>query len=449
MRSSVLGVTLALLAAGCGRLPGFDGVSEGRIEANEWVLEGMTPDGERLVVSTIFGGVASGCTRFDGWSYEETGEAVTVTASLWHSNRVQDCTDEGNVEVLPIDLEAPLGDRRLEGCGHDDCISTILDAGDLWVGRIAADEAGLAVGGGSGFEIRTTEGDVVSEPEVQTGDVRALLGMVVVDDEGSTVAIDLETGRERWRAPGWVSAALDDTVYLCRGDDGDGLTAVDTATGSDRWSTDLGCHPLVAHGDLLTVVTRDPAVDGGHLLLTIDAATGALLSSAPLFDGIDDQVGGFDDAVAVGTTTVVGGSKADLVVLAADGSELARSSMLRGWPRGEADGAVVVGDWDGIGAADPDTLTELWSMPVANGLATVAVVAGSIWRLDSSAGVVVRLSPFTGDPRWTARVGYTSSFDVAAVDDTAYILTTTALLAVDNTSGEVLWTRNRLIREGG
>lgn len=272
--------------------------------------------------------------------------------------------------------------------------------------------------------------------------------MVVVDDQGSAVAVDLETGRELWRTTGWVSTAVGDTIYLCRGDDGDGLAAVDAATGTDRWTTNLGCHPLVDHGDLLTVVTRDPAVDGGHLLLTIEAATGALVSAESLFDGLDDQVGGFDNAVAVGTTTVVGGPQADLVVLAADGTEIARSSTLRGWPRGEADGAVVVGDWDSIGTADPGTLNELWSMPIDNGLATVAVTDGSIWRLDPG-GIVAELSPATGDPIWFAEVGYTGSVDVAAVDDTAYLLTTTALIAVDNTTGDVLWTRNRVIRTGG
>ena len=64
----------------------------GDVRANEWVFNGVDQDGERLAVSTLFGGVASDCVRFQGWQVDERDDAVEVTALVWVRRFVASCT---------------------------------------------------------------------------------------------------------------------------------------------------------------------------------------------------------------------------------------------------------------------------------------------------------------------------------------------------------------------
>ena len=54
----------------------------GDVRANEWVVEGFDQDGQTLVVSTFFGGVASDCTRFQGWEVDEREDAVEILSLI-------------------------------------------------------------------------------------------------------------------------------------------------------------------------------------------------------------------------------------------------------------------------------------------------------------------------------------------------------------------------------
>lgn len=434
----------AVVLAACGGSAIGD-LAGGSVNDNDWTLEGLSPDGEHLLVSTLFGGVASGCSRFEGWEVEESPDAVDIRARLWEQRAPSGCTDEGVVELLQIDLAQPLGDRPLIGCGAEDCRAMSTESGYVPSGRVVATGAGVAVADESGVDIHRPTGEVVVEiSEPTSGRMLAAGDQTVVrnDRRGAVIALDLSTGEESWRTTGWIEAATDEAVFVCRGQDADGLTAVDITTGNDLWTTDLVCSPMVAHGDLLTIIGYDRDVDGGHRLLVVDAATGSSIVDRAILDGVDDRVGGFDGAIAVGSATLTAGLQANLVVLAEDGTELVRQPRGLGHPMGAADGIAILGAHDRVIGYDVARAAERWRLDV-DAYSAISVAEGSVWLLDRGAGTVSRLDPQTGEPLWTAPIGATSSFDVAAADGTAYILTTQALVAVDNASGQVRWVEHR------
>ncbi len=444
-------LVVAVLLAGCsGPTIGDPGgelgeLAGGSVDDTEWTLEGSSPDGKHLLVSTLFGGVASGCTRFEGWEVTESDDAVEITARLWQQRAPSRCTDEGNSEVLQVDLDRPLGDRSLVGCGAEDCRATIIEGGFLSAGQVVGTANGIAVVDDTGLDAYSATGELVAEvPGTNSGTVLAVGNEMVVrnDGGGSAIAYDLPSGEEVWQTTGWIAAASEDVVYVCRGQDSDGLTAVNAATGEDIWVTDLACDPLVAHGDLLTIVSHDLDVDGGHRLLVVDAATGRPVSDEAFLDGYDDQVTGFEGAIAVGSDTVVTGMQANLVVLSDAGLEVARQPRGLGYPLGEAEGVAILGAYNRATGFDVAELSEVWTLDV-DAFSTVSVAGGSVWMLDRASGTVSRLDPRTGQQVWVASVGATSSFDVTAHSATAYILTTQALIAVDNANGETLWSVHR------
>ena len=434
----------AALLAGCGGSTIGD-LAGGSIDNTDWTLEGSSPDGQHLLVSTLFGGVASGCARFEGWEVTESDDAVEINARLWRQRTPSGCTDEGVVELLQVDLDQPLGDRSLVGCGAEDCRATVIDGGHLFVGQVVAASNTVGVADESGLGAYSATGELVAEVAgANSGRVLAIGNEAVVrnDRSGAAIAFDLSSGEEVWRTTGWIAAASGGVVYVCRGQDSDGLTAVDAATGEDLWMTDLVCESLVSHDDLLTIVGHDRNVDGGHRLVIVDATTGRPVSDEAFLDGYDDQVTGFEGAIAVGSNTVVTGIQANLVVLAEDGTELARQPLGLGYPMGEAEGVAILGAHDRAVGYDVAQLTEIWTLDV-DAFSTISVAGGSVWLLDRANGTVSRLDPRTGQALWATPIGATSSFDVTGNTKTAYILTTQALIAVDNASGETFWFVNR------
>ncbi len=417
----------------------------GSVDDNDWTLEGVSPDGRHLLASTFFGGVASDCTRFEGWEVAESEEAVEIRARLWRRRAPSGCTDDGAVELLQIDLDEPLGDRPLVGCGQEDCRASVNQSTEALIGQVVAASSTVAVAGDSELDAYGHGGELLAEVAgASSGDVLAIGDDAVVRNErsGTAVAVDLSTGEEIWRTPGWVTAASEGVVYVCRGQDADGLTAVDATTGEQRWATDLLCQSLVSHGELLTILGHDSNVDGGHRLAILDATTGKVLSDEPILDGYDDQVTGFERAIAVGANTIATGFQANLVVLDENGTELARQPSGLGYPMGQADDVAIIGGHDQAVGYDPAEQSELWTIDV-DALSTISVADESVWSLDQLGGTVTRLDPKSGRALWTTSVGLTSSFDVAGHGDTAYILTTQALIAVDNKSGEIQWSVHR------
>ncbi|MEM8746910.1 MAG: PQQ-binding-like beta-propeller repeat protein, partial [Actinomycetota bacterium] len=229
---------------------------------------------------------------------------------------------------------------------------------------------------------------------------------------------------------------------VCRGVDSDGLAAVDPVTGIDRWSTDLPCGPLVAHAETATVIGADPDVDGGNRLLVVDTATGSVLVDRPIDDGLDDRVTGFERPVGLGETTVVGGFQADLVTISADGSEVARHDVAFGRILGVVDSLVVIADERVLRGVEPLSGAVVWEREFP-AFPPIVVDGGGLWLVDGPAATAARLDPATGSNLWTADVGLTRGFDVAAADGVAYVVTTQALIALDVGTGDVLWSRHR------
>ncbi|MEM9465548.1 MAG: PQQ-binding-like beta-propeller repeat protein [Actinomycetota bacterium] len=427
--------------------------SDGSVGDADWSLEGMSPSGDRLVVAVPFGGVASGCTRFEGWEVAESDTAVTVRARLWRRDG-GDCTDELVVETLEVDLADPLGDRVLRGCGRSDCLGGFApyDSGLLDPGTVTIAGATIVVQDPSGMRTYDTAGRPLSSVEGSvSGVVLGLDDGTVVrtpsSEPSTAVAHDAATGAVRWRAVGWTVGAGATQLYLCRGEEHVGLVAVDPATGADRWTSALPCD-VVEIDDRLIAVTHDPAVDGGHRLLVGDAVTGAVLVDEAIDDGTDDQVTGFDALLRWGDVVVAAGPGADLVVIDTEGREVERWGTSVGWPVGVAAGDVLLSRRDGRGvfAHHLGTGAPLWELDAVDPSRRFAFDAGRSFVLDADGRRIDRIDPETGQPRWSVTIGAATGFDAAVVEDLVVLATPLALLGIDEATGEIRWTVDRTAR---
>jgi hypothetical protein len=79
------------------------------------------PSGSELQIRAEFGG--SSCATFDRWRVDESSSTVDIRATAHIDDG--DCTADLVFEQHAVELEAPLGDRRLVGClapdGDPDC----------------------------------------------------------------------------------------------------------------------------------------------------------------------------------------------------------------------------------------------------------------------------------------------------------------------------------------
>jgi outer membrane protein assembly factor BamB len=410
------------------------------VGSNDWTTVGMTPDERHLLVTTLFGGVASGCTRWEGWEVDESEERVDVRALVWRKSFPSGCTDEGVIETIEVDLNEPLGTRDLVGCGKDDCRSLEPES---WFGSWEVDavtsQAGVVVANAGVLWSFGNDGAVLWNHDPGTTELlKASFDDVVAYDGQTTKAYDPLSGAETWQADGFIAAVDEETVYVCRGGDADLLAAVDSETGTEQWQENLPCGYLVVRGDVITIVAVDREVDGGHELLLVDSSTGAVILREKLDDGIDDQVNGFEGVVLAGDRVVIAGHQADLVVLGGDAEELIRRPVGLGTPIGVVDDLVIIAGHDRVAAIDPTTGETAWESQTLS-RDSLAVSDDSLWSLDALTGSVSRLDPETGDPLWTTAVGLTSGFDVAANLSTAYVATSLAMIALDSSTGEVKW----------
>jgi len=423
-------LVVAVVASSCG----------GSVGSNDWTMIGMTPDERHLLITTLFGGVASGCTRWEGWEVEESEERVDVRAVVWRKRFPSGCTDEGITETIEVDLNEPLGSRDLVGCGNDDCRSFESQS---WVGSWELDavtsQDGVVVANAGALWSFGSDGTVLWNHDPGTvGLLLAAFDAVVAYDGQATTAYDPLTGAEIWQADGFIAAADEQTVYVCRGDDADILAAVDSETGAERWQANLPCGYLVVHDDVITIVAVDREVDGGYELLLVDSSTGDVTLRKTLDDGTEDRVNGFEGVALAGERVVVAGQQADFVVLGSDAEELIRRPGGLGTPIGVVDDLVIVAGHDHVAAIDLTTGETVWESQEIN-RESLVVSEDTLWSLDAPKSSVSRLDPQTGDRLWTTPVGLTSGFDVAADSSTTYVATSLATIALDLSTGEVEW----------
>ena len=398
----------------------------------------MTPDEQHLQVATMYGGVSSGCTRWEGWEVEETDERVEVKALVWRKRFPDGCTDEGITQSTEIALSAPLGDRDLVGCGRNDCRTS--DANFLgWqeAPDIALVDGGVVLAGASSTYTVTAQGPVRWSGAGWLSDLVAVAGNRLVAFGGSaTVGFDVSSGAEAWRVEGFPVAADDYAAYVCRDDL---LAAVDVETGAAQWTVNLPCGEfMIPTGDIATLIGGDRDVDGGYELIRIDLPSGDVIERRPFDDGVDDQVTGFEGAVAVGDRIIVTGGQADLVVLGIHGDELVRQSNGIGRPIGSAAGLAIIVSGARVAAVDPISGEVMWSS-TEHTRGSVAVSGNALWVLDKDGGTVSRLDAESGIAMWTAPVGTTSGFAVAADESIAYVATSLAVVALDASTGDLLW----------
>jgi len=202
----------------------------------------------------------------------------------------------------------------------------------------------------------TSAGTLMSSPAVADGRVYAIFGRT-----RSLHALDAETGSPIWAVPigqGTASPAVyENLVYS----GGDGVTAVDIATGAIVWhyESELGVNstPAVDHGAVYV------QVDGN--LVALDAMTGTLRWEARTGPS--------------GSSAAVAGSN------------------------------VYVGGYTDLHAFDTKTGQELWRFPIGQALgaaSTPVVVGRSIYIAgNSGADLMISVDARTGNERWRVETG--------------------------------------------
>lgn len=414
-------VLVGLLSAGCGAL----GV--GSTGPNEWWLVGTTPDGGQLLVATQFGGVASGCSRWEGWDVEQAPDQVRIEAMVWRKLAPSGCTDDAASRMRIVDLDEPLDGRELIGCQHEQC-----GAGEAWPAGIGGESPSVHATGESvvvagqqtvGF---SSDGELIwQRDDVSANWLYAVDGVAVVSEGGrSVVGLEADSGRTLWQLDGALRGAAEGLVLECTDDDTEaGLQAIEARTGTVRWSADVACGSVAVAADSLVTVTHDPNVDGGLRLVVVDLRTGQVRLDRPLDDGVDDRVAAYDDVLVADGRIIVGGAQGDLVVLEVDGSEVLRQPQVRGTPIAAVGDVVVVADHrgaSGVGIAEGQRLWEREDLTATDLEAT----GDMLLRVNGPAGQLERIDPRDGTAQWTADVGITTGVDAAMLNDTLHVATT-------------------------
>lgn len=434
-RTATLSVVAALMLSGCSVL----GVG-GSVSPNEWWLTGTTPDGQQLLMTTMFGGVASGCSRWEGWEVDISAEQVEVTGLLWRTHRPSGCTDDGASRTLLLDLEAPIAHRALEGCQRDDCrtesfleslggdVAQIVPVGD---GVVVSDGAFLRSFGPDGLRWETSAAS--GTQLVATSDV------VVTPDGSGAVARDATNGDRLWGSSGHPILAAEGVVITCEGEQ---VSGRDAASGVEHWTMAAPCGPAAVSGTTVAMVVLDREIDGGHDLVMFDILDGKIAAQRDLEDGVDDRVAAFTGVLASGSRFVVAGTQADVVALDTTGSEVQRVSSVEGHAIGVADNVAVLATHDRVTGVDLGDGTELWSQPTDPSMSW-AVAGSAVLVLDGPTGQLSRIDARTGQPTWNTHAGSSTGLAASAGSSgVLYVQTVLAMLLIEQDSGEIItWSR--------
>jgi len=285
----------------------------------------------------------------------------------------------------------------------------------------------------------------IGSPAVVDGTVYVAEGRSVGEDDAETVvyALDGATGNVEWdwtyaKANSFGSTTVvDGTVVLSIGTS---VVALEADSGTERWrlDRDFANAITVADGTVYAINTTyaDPPT-----LVAIDLETGRERWSAPLTDG--RLYWPTPPAVADGMVYQGG---VDIVALsAADGGQQWSRDLgetITGSPT-TVDDALYVPVADGtVAAFDPDG-TERWRQPVESGgqvsgresVTSPAVADGSLYVVSS--WQLTALDAETGSERWTT--GIRGNHPPVVADGVVYVSGLNTMEAYDAADGTLLW----------
>ncbi len=270
------------------------------------------------------------------------------------------------------------------------------------------------------------------------GGLAALDGTVYVGGLGGhLVALDAESGEERWQAtvePWWTSLAVAEGLVYVTG--GEYLYALDAEKGEEGWRFQMtataGPSPVVADGAVFV------GSEDGHIY-AVDALNGKELWRSQVSEE-------YPGSAAVVDGVVYADGRTDTWALdAATGRE--RWSFRKGYPSwpsslSVSEGAVFLGDNDRIYSIDAATGEELWHMRANDAWALPAVAQGLVYLQDYGTGTsFYRFRAFDvriGDVRWSLDTTSDDPGQPVVVGDVLY-LGGDALYALDAKTGEEIW----------
>lgn len=295
-------------------------------------------------------------------------------------------------------------------------------------------------------EVLATTGQESTNTPAVDGDVAVVL---TGSPDATLLGLDPTGGETRWSRTrddlGHASPALaGGTAFVPWGyyKRDEHVTAVDAATGADRWEADVGespaCDPVVADGTVYA------GTDGTAVVTALDAGSGerCFRLTLPTPSTAVRRVAVVDGRVYAGTL----GFESDVPdvghVLAFDPASgeavWARKTDAPVADLAVADGTVAVGTADRALALDAATGRKQWSHDVAGGGVGAVAVDGDGAYLGTDG--TVRALTAGGDERWRADAG--GSFGLAVAGGTVYAGNSDGLAVVD-AAGTVRW------RDGG
>ena len=315
--------------------------------------------------------------RFDGSGYTSLRPPL-VTDDL--AITVGDNDEQRTIIALDKRTGKLVWQRTMSG----ETLDSIAIAGDLVFHR--GDEGFLqARSVDDGDEAWTSDVTIGESPQdiVTDGD------HVVVTDGDRTVAVEVGSGDMLWEArpfPGGevsIAALASGTLFAVSGSAGEGVIAVDVATGAELWRHARPGGSLAAQGTAndAVFVTRYDDEPRGQGWIALDARSGAPLWESPM-----------DDSASIAVAS--------------------------------ADTLYACGD-DGVVALDVLTGSSVWSKPGACSGITVTDNAVNV-TFDGANGQGISSLSLAGEPRWSFDID--GAFDEisghAVNDETIYVGTT-------------------------
>jgi|GEM_PF-1080390 len=280
--------------------------------------------------------------------------------------------------------------------------------------------------------------DVVSSPVVDSG-------VVLTSAEDGLFALDTADGAERWQAdagsPLFFGPTLGDgVVYLARRDvdAAGGLVAFDLEDGEERW---------FEHGELFaqgTPVLHDGRVYsiGGNGLQAFELSERTVVWSSEEFWSTSLSGAVVDETLYFAGSPNTG--EPHLVAVdTADGSErwtVSFDSLVNTSPA-VADGLVVIGDSDGmlfgIDAADGE---QRWKFEADDGLVSSPAIASGMVYVGSESGDVYAVDASGGEQQWRFETGGEIISSPTVVSETVYVGSTDdTVYALDVDGGDERW----------